>query len=195
MQFYVMTRIHVRQFTLVHVAKCYGTISWIMSSYFPLTGFKATVYASTVDKRHNCAPTRWGSTDRNAYRSTCSAGTLLFICLPTAAKDGFHWHFVYDLSLLTADAERTWTTHLLITTASIKRVRLAIHYIATSSTHGTSLAEYYYYYAIRENVTLVAMMMTDDFFRSFSIQPSLFRTTPFLCWTVPPISMTQSSDV
>jgi len=25
--FYVMTRIHVRQFTLVHVAKCHSTIS------------------------------------------------------------------------------------------------------------------------------------------------------------------------
>jgi len=51
-QFYVMTRTHVglRQFTLVHVAKCHSTISWIMSSYFSMTGFKAG------DNRHNCAP-------------------------------------------------------------------------------------------------------------------------------------------
>jgi len=39
-QFYVMTRTHVWQFTLVHVAKCHSTISWIMSSYFPTTDFK-----------------------------------------------------------------------------------------------------------------------------------------------------------
>jgi len=50
MQFYVMTRTHVRQFTLVHVAKCHNIKSWIMSSYFPMTGFKATVCASTGDK-------------------------------------------------------------------------------------------------------------------------------------------------
>jgi len=55
MQFYVMTRPHVRQFKLVHVAKCHSTIWWIMSSYFPMTGFKATVCASTGDNRHNCA--------------------------------------------------------------------------------------------------------------------------------------------
>jgi len=53
MQFYVSTRTHVRQFTLVHVAKCHSTISWIMSSYFPMTGFKATVCASTRDNWHN----------------------------------------------------------------------------------------------------------------------------------------------
>jgi len=48
MQFYVMTRTHVRQFTHMHVAKCRSTISWIMSSYFPVTGVKeATVRAST----------------------------------------------------------------------------------------------------------------------------------------------------
>jgi len=59
MQFYVMTRTHVWQFTLVHVSKCQSTISLIMSSYFPMTGFKATVCVSTGDNRHNCAPTRW----------------------------------------------------------------------------------------------------------------------------------------
>jgi len=32
-----------------------------MSSYFPMTGFKATVCASTGDNRHNSAPTRWGT--------------------------------------------------------------------------------------------------------------------------------------
>jgi len=60
MQFDVMTRTHVRQFTLVHVAKCHMTISWIMSSYFPMTGFRSTVCASAVDNRYDCAPTRWG---------------------------------------------------------------------------------------------------------------------------------------
>jgi len=30
MQFYIMTRTHVKQLTLVHVAKCQSTISWIM---------------------------------------------------------------------------------------------------------------------------------------------------------------------
>jgi len=32
-----------------------------MSSYFPMTGFKTKVCASTGDNRHNCAPTRWGN--------------------------------------------------------------------------------------------------------------------------------------
>jgi len=44
MQFYVMTRTHVRQFTLVHGAKC-----------MPMTGFKATVCASTRDN-HTTVP-------------------------------------------------------------------------------------------------------------------------------------------
>jgi len=35
MQFYVMPRTHVWQFTLVHVAKSNSTLSLIMSSYFP----------------------------------------------------------------------------------------------------------------------------------------------------------------
>jgi len=41
----------------VHIAKCHSTKSWIMSSYFPMSGFWATVSASTGDNRHNCAPT------------------------------------------------------------------------------------------------------------------------------------------
>jgi len=45
---------HVRQFTLEQVAKCHSTISWLMSSYFPITGFKATVRASKGDNWHNC---------------------------------------------------------------------------------------------------------------------------------------------
>jgi len=49
MQFNVMTRTHAWQFTLKHRAKCHSTISWIMSGYFPTTGFKATVCASTGD--------------------------------------------------------------------------------------------------------------------------------------------------
>jgi len=43
---------HVRQFTLAHVANCHSTISRIMSSYFPTTGFQATVYVhrqETID--------------------------------------------------------------------------------------------------------------------------------------------------
>jgi len=40
MQFIIMPRIYVRQFTLVHVAKCHSTISWIMSSYFPMNWFQ-----------------------------------------------------------------------------------------------------------------------------------------------------------
>jgi len=34
MQFYVMTRTRVKQFTLVHVATCHSKISWIMADYF-----------------------------------------------------------------------------------------------------------------------------------------------------------------
>jgi len=62
MQFYVMTRTHVGQFTLVPIAKCHSTKLWIMSSYFLMNGFKATVCASTEDNQHTCAPTRWWST-------------------------------------------------------------------------------------------------------------------------------------
>jgi len=40
MQFYVTIRTHVCVF--VHVAECHSTISWTMSSYFPMAGFKAT---------------------------------------------------------------------------------------------------------------------------------------------------------
>jgi len=35
----------------------HSTIPWIMYSYFPMTGFRATVCASTVDNRYDCAPT------------------------------------------------------------------------------------------------------------------------------------------
>jgi len=43
----------------VHIAKCHSTKSWIMSSYFPMSGFRETVCASTGDNRHNCAPTTY----------------------------------------------------------------------------------------------------------------------------------------
>jgi len=35
-----MPTTHVRQFTLIHSAKCHSTISWIMSSYFPMNWFQ-----------------------------------------------------------------------------------------------------------------------------------------------------------
>jgi len=31
-----------------------------MSSYLPMSGFRATVCASTGDNQHNCDPTEWG---------------------------------------------------------------------------------------------------------------------------------------
>jgi len=82
MQFYVMTRTHVWQFTLVRIEKCYSTILWIMSSYFPMTDFKATVCASTGDNRNNCANTRWGpiqvltEVDVPLLQWTCHWGSL-----------------------------------------------------------------------------------------------------------------------
>jgi len=88
MQFYVMTRTHVRQFTLVHVAKCQSTISWIMSSYFPMTGFKATVRASTEDNRYNCAPPmqmeniiRWKLSWNSVLNGLKSFITKTLICI------------------------------------------------------------------------------------------------------------------
>jgi len=39
MQFKIMPRIYVGQFILVHIAKCNRSKSWIMSSYFPMSGF------------------------------------------------------------------------------------------------------------------------------------------------------------
>jgi len=36
MQFKIMPRIYVWQFTLVYIAKCHSTISWKMSSHFPM---------------------------------------------------------------------------------------------------------------------------------------------------------------
>jgi len=92
MQFYVMTRTHVRQFTIVHVAKCHSTISWIMSSYFPMTGFKATVRASTRDNRHNCAPNRWGCSTPNTTTlhlsdmSNINVSKLLILCLHLSVR-------------------------------------------------------------------------------------------------------------
>jgi len=74
MQFYVMIRTHVTQFTFVYIAKCHSTKSWIMSSYFPMTGFRATVCVSTEVNRHNCAPTcHMGShIDRTQSTLLCS---------------------------------------------------------------------------------------------------------------------------
>jgi len=57
MQFYVMTRTHVRQFKLSKMPQ-YNIVNKV-SSYFHMTGFKATVCASTGDNRHSCAPTTW----------------------------------------------------------------------------------------------------------------------------------------
>jgi len=51
MQFYVMTRTHVRQLTLVHVAKCHSTISWIMSSYFSHEWFQGD--SMCIDRRQS----------------------------------------------------------------------------------------------------------------------------------------------
>jgi len=63
----LMTRTHIRQFTLVHVKNCHSTISWIMFSYFPMTGLTATVCAYTGDNIHNCAlPDRGGQLLRNS---------------------------------------------------------------------------------------------------------------------------------
>jgi len=45
-----MTRTQVIQFTLVHVAKCHCTLSTIMSSYFPKTGFRAKALEKSKNK-------------------------------------------------------------------------------------------------------------------------------------------------
>jgi len=55
----IMPRTYVRQFSLVHIAKCDSTKSWIMSSYFTMSGFRETLCASTRDNRHNWDPTTW----------------------------------------------------------------------------------------------------------------------------------------
>jgi len=106
MQFYVMTTC-IRQFTLVHVAKCHSTISWKMSSYFPLTSFKA----STGDNQHNYAPTRWGCTAVNKT-------TGVEPCLLTFArrlrtplqilKDNFNVRFTCDVVWYTAVVTLAW---------------------------------------------------------------------------------------
>jgi len=40
MHFNIMPRMYVWQFTLVLIAKCHSTISWIMSNYFPMNWFQ-----------------------------------------------------------------------------------------------------------------------------------------------------------
>jgi len=40
MQFNIMPRMYVWQFTLVLIAKCHSTISWIMSNFFPKNWFQ-----------------------------------------------------------------------------------------------------------------------------------------------------------
>jgi len=98
MQFYVMTRTHVRQFiTRVHVATCHSTVSWIMSNYFPMTGFKATVRASTGDNRHNCATTRWGMFNR--WADSWLNDVMLYI------KWFFHPEYLRDV-LIRSDGKR-----------------------------------------------------------------------------------------
>jgi len=56
MQFNIMPRIYVRQFTLVHIAKCYSPKSWIMPSHFPMSGFRETVYAHRQETIDTTAP-------------------------------------------------------------------------------------------------------------------------------------------
>ena len=49
----------VRQFTLLYIAQCQDKKKWILSHFFPVYCFRATVCASTRDNRYNCAlPTR-----------------------------------------------------------------------------------------------------------------------------------------
>jgi len=70
----------------VHVAKCHRTISWIKSSYFPMTGFKATECVSTGDNRHNYAPTRWGRLLLQPQKSLSSSAYQLIKCGMTYVK-------------------------------------------------------------------------------------------------------------
>jgi len=48
MQFNIMPRIYARQFTLVHIAKSHSTKLRIISGYFPMSGFRAKISASTA---------------------------------------------------------------------------------------------------------------------------------------------------
>jgi len=72
MQFDIMPRIYVWQFKLMPIAKYHNTKSWIISSYFPMNGFRETVCASTGDNQHNCAPTTWGN-NRDSYHQLLNA--------------------------------------------------------------------------------------------------------------------------
>jgi len=98
MQFYVMTRTHVRQFTLLHVAKCHSKISWIMYSYFPTTGFRATVYASTVDYQYDCAPTRVSMEPLWAIEIR-SIKTVVMISKLTLNLCTLHYRYWWSLAL------------------------------------------------------------------------------------------------
>jgi len=57
MQFYVMTRTHVRQLTQNDAIVQYREY------YLVISHEKATVCASTGENQHNCAPTKWGITE------------------------------------------------------------------------------------------------------------------------------------
>jgi len=45
MRFNIMPRIYIKQFTIVHIAKCHS----IKSSYFPMSGFRAIICVLTED--------------------------------------------------------------------------------------------------------------------------------------------------
>jgi len=56
-----MPRMYVWQFTLVLIAKCHRTISWIMSNYFPMNLLQDI--SMCIDSRQSIqlGPTTWGS--------------------------------------------------------------------------------------------------------------------------------------
>jgi len=58
-----------------------------MSSYFPMTGFKATVCASTGDNRHNCSNPIWGGSNRKV-------GGKAPLMSMTIVKDPFHTVYI-----------------------------------------------------------------------------------------------------
>jgi len=51
-----------------------------------MTGFKATVCASTGDNRHNCAPTRWGTLEKENNMTQAKKNELQRQRWPTELK-------------------------------------------------------------------------------------------------------------
>jgi len=94
-----MPRIYVRQFTILHIAKCHSTKSWIMSRYFPwvVSGIQYAHQYETID---TTVPLQHGVTARSRKGPK-------FLCM---AYEALKCHWTY---LCNRRNKNYWLTYLL----------------------------------------------------------------------------------